>query len=167
MKCIILFTLLSISTSLVYSQDTVTVFTDYSNPNGNTKDFNILKYSRFSGEELNFEFDVIYFLTEASIIASENFSELYVRIMSAPNTNSEDDFAHGETTSKIVIATSEIDMVPMQSIFVIMPLFNPKLISLNSIDSYNANLTLEHGYYDKRKLLHFRVGVDDIEWIKN
>lgn len=164
MKWIICILFLFVNISSIYSQDSVTIYTDHSNLSGNTEEFKISKYSRYVDE--NFDFNLINFIDSHVILADELFKSFSVRVMSAHNAYSEHKFEHGATTHKIVITTSEFGEAPYKNLFIILPLFNPKLITLDAIDFENTKLVIEHGYYDQRKITEFKVNFDDVKIVQ-
>ena len=141
-----------------FCQNEATIYYDESEPTDEIEKFRIVKFGQYS----EVDFNIVHFLNSHQILADEDFDELSVRVMSSKNTYSEDDFEHGATTSKIIIAVSEFDEAPTQNLFMIIPLFNPDVKKLENIDNYSALLTLEYGFHDVRETTTFRIELNEV-----
>jgi hypothetical protein len=105
-------------------------------------------------------------LNNSKLIAENRQDYLSVRIYKMDNGSGSAGFENSEVSHNLLIAVSEFDENPEQSLFEIGPFINPKFVDWTDIKKQERDFTFEHGTLEKRKLIKLRVNISDLKLLK-
>ncbi len=107
---------------------------------------------------------LIKVLNNSEQIGENRDDNLSVRIYIIDNGSGSAGLAEGhEVSHNLLIAASEFDENPKQSLFEISQFINPKFMNWNEIKESEKEFEIEHGVYDKRKTIKFNVTINDLK----
>ena len=97
-----------------------------------------------------------------SELLSETETELFkARIYQLDNGTGSAGFETSEVSHNLLIAISEFDEEPKQSLFESGPFLNPRFMRWN-IQKDKLSFIIEHGIFDDRKQLNLRIDINDV-----
>jgi len=102
---------------------------------------------------------------DLTILTEKRTDELAIRVFEIANQPGSAGQPSGEITHTIYVAVSEYDEYPTQNVFVFGPVYSPKA-SLSTTKDNEPELKIEHGGYDSRQIVTFRISLEKIELIK-
>lgn len=97
-----------------------------------------------------------------TILTKKRTDELAIRVFEIGNEPGSAGQPSGEITHTIYVAVSEYDEYPTQNVFVFGPVYAPKASLSTKIDS-GPELKIEHGPYNSRLIVTFRISLDKME----
>ena len=125
----------------------------------------------FSQNELNIKksknFRLIKVLNNSELIGENRENYLSVRIYKIDNGSGSAGFPEGhEVSHNLLIAVSEFDEEPNQSLFEIGPFYNPKFIKWTDKEEYEKAFEIEYGIYNNRKKIKLKININELKMDK-
>ena len=108
------------------------------------------------------DYDLVYLINRIKELSDKKTDDLSIRIFSVDNLPGSAGYPSGEVTHDLLIAVSEYDEVPEQSLFQISSLFNPKIKEWNT-ETDEPKVIIEYGPYDEKKDLVLRIDLQKVE----
>ena len=102
-------------------------------------------------------------LNSSNLIAENRENWISVRIYTIDNGSGSAGFESGEVSHNLLIAVSEFDENPNQSVFEIGPFINPKYVNWTELQDYEKEFEVEYGVYDKRKRLNLVININELK----
>ena len=107
------------------------------------------------------DYDLVYLINGIEELSNEQTDDLSLRIFSIANLPGSAGNASGEVTHDLLIAVSEYDEVPGQSLFRISSFYNPKIMEWK-MDNPEPIVVVEYGSYKDRKVTTIQIGLQKI-----
>ncbi len=104
-------------------------------------------------------------LNNAELLKETKTTELSIRIYRIDNEPGSAGFANGEVTHNLLVAVSEFDEYPIQSLFEIGPFYNPVFKKWTETDLRKA-FVIEFGLFDQRKSIILAANIKELKMIK-
>ena len=105
---------------------------------------------------------LIKVLNNFDLIGENRENYLSVRIYTIDNGSGSAGFESCEVSHNLLIAVSEFDEAPNQSLFEIGPFYNPKFIKWTNIKEYEREFIIEYGIYDQRKTIKMKININEL-----
>jgi len=109
---------------------------------------------------------LIKVLNSSELIGENRENYLSVRIYKIDNGSASAGFPSSEVSHNLLIAVSEFDEEPNQSLFEIGPFYNPKFIKWTEKEEYEKEFTVEYGIYDNRKTIKLKININELKMEK-
>nr|WKN35224.1 hypothetical protein K4G66_22865 [Tunicatimonas sp. TK19036] len=107
------------------------------------------------------EYDLVYLINGIKELSNEQTDDLSLRMFSIANLPGSAGNASGEVTHDLLIAVSEYDEAPNQSLFRISSFYNPKIMEWK-MDNPEPIVVIEYGPYNDRKAIEIQIGLQKI-----
>ena len=85
-----------------------------------------------------------------------------MRVYTIDNGTGSAGFESCEVSNNLLVAVSEFDEAPNQSVFEIGPFYNPKFIKWTDIKEYEREFTIEYGVFDNRKSIKLKTNINEL-----
>jgi len=118
---------------------------------------NKLKILKYENSQL------IKILNNSKLIGEDSDNWLSVRIYTINNGTGSAGFESCEVSHNLLIAVSEFDEEPNQSLFEIGPFYNPKFVKWNVKKEYEKEFEVEYGVYNNRKTIKLKVNINELK----
>ncbi|PTM08351.1 MAG: hypothetical protein DA407_08270 [Bacteroidetes bacterium] len=105
---------------------------------------------------------LIKVLNNSELIAENRENYLSVRIYTIDNGTGSAGFPSSEVSHNLLIAVSEFDEAPNQSVFEIGPFISPKFIAWTSVKEHEREFTIEHGVFDNRETIKLKTNLNEL-----
>lgn len=105
---------------------------------------------------------LIKILNNSELIEKNSENYLSVKIYTIDNGTGSAGFPSSEVSHNLLIAVSEFDEEPNQSLFEIGPFINPKFIKWTEIKEYEREFEIEYGIYNDRKTEKLKVNINEL-----
>jgi|TARA_B110000196_G_scaffold51340_1_gene42156 hypothetical protein len=109
---------------------------------------------------------LIKVLNNSNLIGENGENYLSVRIYKIDNGTGSAGFESSEVSHNLLIAVSEFDEEPNQSLFEIGAFYNPKLIKWNGETKYENQFEIEYGIYNNRKTVKLKININELKMEK-
>jgi len=109
---------------------------------------------------------LIKILNNSELIEASKDNFLSVKIFIIDNGTGSAGFPNSEVSHNLLIAVSEFDEKPNQSLFEIGPFYNPKIVEWNEKEEYEKEIEIEYGIYNNRKTVKLKININELEIIK-
>lgn len=109
---------------------------------------------------------VVELLNNATLLSDNSDAYLSVKVFKIANEPGSAGFPTGEVTHNLLIAVSEHDETPMQSLFEAGPFLNPEFVSWTSSNGYKKTFEIKSGVHSKRRKKKIKVDINNIEIIE-
>ena len=109
---------------------------------------------------------LIHALNSSELLAENRDYYLAVRIYAIDNGTASAGFSSSEVSHSLLIAISEFDEQPKQSLFEVGPFLNPKFLAWGHQDEQTKEFSIEHGLAKNRQVIYFKASIDAIIEIK-
>jgi len=106
---------------------------------------------------------LIKVLNNSELIGENRVNYLSVRIYRIDNESGSAGFLSSEVSHNLLIAVSEFDEEPNQSLFEIGPFYNPKFLKWTGEKEYEKEFEIEYGAYDNRKYVKLKVTINELK----
>ena len=107
---------------------------------------------------------LIKVLNNSELIGENRENWLAVRVYKIDNGSGSAGFEEGhEVSHNLLIAVSEFDEEPDQSLFEIGPFINPRFIKWNEKKEHEREFEIEYGMYDNRKTIKLIVDINELK----
>ena len=107
---------------------------------------------------------LIKILNNSEQIGENRENYLSVRIYKIDNGSGSAGIEEGhEVSHNLLIAVSEFDEEPNQSLFEIGPFYNPKFVKWIGKREYQKEFEMEYGAYDNRKSVILKVNINELK----
>jgi len=124
----------------------------------------------FSQNELKIkEFEntrLIKVLNNSELIGENRENYLSVKIYTIDNGTGSAGLESCEVSHNLLIAVSEFDEEPNQSLFEIGPFYNPKFIKWTDKAEYEKSFLVEYGIYNNRKTVKLKININELKMEK-
>ena len=124
----------------------------------------------FGQDELKIEksdnSQLIKILNNSELIEASKDNFLSVKIFISDNGTRSAAFPNSEVSYNLLIAVSEIDEKPVQNLFEIGPMYNPKIVEWTVEDEYEKEIKIEYGIYKNRQTVKLKININELEIIK-
>ena len=115
-----------------------------------------LKIQKFDNNRM------IQVLNNSILIEENKENYLSVRIYTVNNASGSAGFESCEVSHNLLVAISELDEAPNQSVFEIGSFISPKFIAWTSIKKHEREFTIEHGVFDNRKTIKLKTNLKQL-----
>lgn len=106
---------------------------------------------------------LIKVLNNSELIGENANDYLSVKIYKIDNGSGSAGLPEGhEVSYNLLIAVSEFDENPNQSVFEIGPFYNPKFVNWIQLKDYEKEIEIECGVYDKRERLNLGINFKEL-----
>ncbi|MEH6764381.1 MAG: hypothetical protein V7655_07770 [Aequorivita antarctica] len=105
---------------------------------------------------------LIKVLNNSQLIGENKENYLSVRIYTIDNGSGSAGFESCEVSYNLLVAVSEFDEAPNQSVFEIGPFISPKFIKWTGVKEYEREFTIEHGVFDNRKTIKLKTNLNEL-----
>lgn len=106
-------------------------------------------------------------LNNARLIGENRENFLSVRIYKIDNGSGSAEFEEGhEVSHNLLIAVSEFDEEPNQSLFEVGPLINPVFVEWIEIKEYERRFEIEYGIHNSRETRKLKVNINELKLVK-
>ena len=102
-------------------------------------------------------------LSSSNQIAENRENWISVRVYTLDNGSASAGLESGEVSHNLLIAVSEFDENPNQSVFEIGPFFNLKFLDWTELNDYEKEFEVEYGVYDKRDSLKLVININELK----
>ena len=102
-------------------------------------------------------------LSSSNLIAENRENWIAVRVYTLDNGSGSAGFESCEVSHNLMIAVSEFDENPNQSVFEIGPFINPKFVKWTELHDYEKEFVMEFGVYDKRESFNLVVNINELK----
>jgi hypothetical protein len=109
---------------------------------------------------------LIKVLNNSELIGENRENYLSVRIYTIDNGTGSAGFESCEVSHNLLIAVSEFDEEPNQSLFEIGPFYNPKFLKWIDVKEYEKEFEVEYGIYNKRKTVKLKININELKMEK-
>ena len=109
---------------------------------------------------------LIKVLNNSELIGENIENNLSVKVYTIDNGTASAGFSSSEVSHNLLIAVSEFDEEPNQSLFETGPFYNPKLIKWTSKDEYKKEFVVEYGTYNNRKTVKLKININELKMEK-
>ena len=109
---------------------------------------------------------LVKILNNAKLIGENSEKYLSVRIFTIDNGSGSAGFESCEVSHNLLIAVSEFDEEPNQSLFEIGPFYNPKVVKWSIINKSEKEIEIEYGSYDNQKKVKLKVDINNLKILK-
>ncbi len=109
---------------------------------------------------------LIKILNNSELIEASKDNFLFVKIFISDNGTGSAAFPNSEVSYNLLIAVSEIDEKPVQNLFEIGPMYNPKIVEWTVEDEYEKEIKIEYGIYKNRQTVKLKININELEIIK-
>jgi len=109
---------------------------------------------------------LIKVLNNSELIGDNRENYLSVKIYTIDNGTGSAGFPSSEVSHNLLIAVSEFDEEPNQSLFEIGPFFNPKFMKWTDIKEYEKEFEVEYGIYNNRKTVKLKININELKMEK-
>ena len=106
---------------------------------------------------------IIKVLNNSELIEENSANNLSVRIYTINNGTGSAGFENSEVSHNLLIAVSEFDEEPNQSLFEIGPFYNPKFLKWTNEKEYEKGFEIEYGIYIKRKTVKLKININELK----
>ncbi len=108
------------------------------------------------------DYELVTVLNSISLVERYRTTELSIKIYELPGFHGSAGFNSGEANTSYLIAVSEFDEVPEQSLFKVHDLFNPMIIDFRDSNPKKPVLTIVHGTDDDSDELILRISIEEL-----
>jgi hypothetical protein len=105
---------------------------------------------------------LIKVLNNSELIGENRENYLSVKIYTIDNGTGSAGFESCEVSHNLLIAVSEFDEEPNQSLFEIGPFYNPKFMKWISLKEYEKEFEVEYGIYNNRKTVKLKININEL-----
>jgi len=109
---------------------------------------------------------LIKVLNNSALIGENRENYLSVRIYTIDNGTGSAGFESCEVSHNLLIAVSEFDEEPNQSLFEIGPFYNPKFLKWIDVKEYEKEFEVEYGIYNNRKTVKLKININELNMEK-
>ncbi len=109
---------------------------------------------------------LIKVLNNSELIGENRENYLSVKIYTIDNGTGSAGFPSSEVSHNLLIAVSEFDEEPNQSLFEIGPFYNPKFMKWNDVKEYEKEFEVEYGIYNNRKTVKLKININELKMEK-
>ena len=109
---------------------------------------------------------LIKVLNNSKLIGENSENYLSVRLYTIDNGTGSAGFESSEVSHNLLIAVSEFDEEPNQSLFEIGPFYNPKFIKWTDEKEYEKEFEIEYGVYNNRKTIKMKININELKMEK-
>ncbi|EAQ41252.1 MULTISPECIES: hypothetical protein [Flavobacteriaceae] len=106
---------------------------------------------------------LIKILNNSELIGENSENYLSVRIYTIDNGTGSAGFESSEVSHNLLIAVSEFDEEPNQSLFEIGPFYNPKFVKWTDKKKYEKEFEIEYGIYSNRKTIKLKININELK----
>ncbi len=106
---------------------------------------------------------LIKVLNNSELIGENRENYLSVKIYTIDNGTGSAGFESCEVSHNLLIAVSEFDEEPNQSLFEIGPFYNPKFIKWTDKEEYEKEFEVEYGIYNNRKTVKLKININELK----
>ena len=109
---------------------------------------------------------LIKVLNNSELIGENRENYLSVKIYTIDNGTGSAGFESSEVSHNLLIAVSEFDEEPNQSLFEIGPFYNPKFMKWTYVKEYEKKFEVEYGVYKNRKIVKLKININELKMEK-
>jgi hypothetical protein len=109
---------------------------------------------------------LIKVLNNSELIGENRENYLSVKIYTIDNGTGSAGFPSSEVSHNLLIAVSEFDEEPNQSLFEIGPFYNPKFMKWTDVEEYEKEFEVEYGIYNNRKTVKLKISINELKMEK-
>jgi hypothetical protein len=109
---------------------------------------------------------LIKVLSNSELIGENRENYLSVKIYTIDNGTGSAGFPSSEVSHNLLIAVSEFDEEPNQSLFEIEPFYNPKFMKWTDVKEYEKEFEVEYGIYNNRKTIKMKININELKMEK-
>ena len=125
----------------------------------------LLNFTLAFGQEIETseieDYNLVKLINEIEILSEKKTDDLSLRIFKLANLPGSAGYASSEVTHDLLIAVSEYDELPDQSVFRVSSFYNPKIIDWKT-ETPEPVVLIEYGPYDDREKLTIRISLQKI-----
>jgi hypothetical protein len=107
--------------------------------------------------------ELIEILNDSELIETNRENYLSIRIYTIDNEAGSAGFSNSEISSNLLIAVSEFDEEPNQSLFEIGPFLNPNFVKWLLNKEYEKEFEIEYGTHNNRKTVKLRININELK----
>ena len=112
------------------------------------------------------DFQLIKVLNSSELIGENRENNLSVKIYTIDNGTGSAGFENSEVSHNLLIAVSEFDEEPNQSLFEIGTFYNPKFVKWTDKKEYEKEIEVEYGVYNNRKIVKLKININELKMEK-
>lgn len=109
---------------------------------------------------------LIKVLNNSELIGENRENYLSVRIYKIDNGTGSAGFPSSEASHNLLIAVSEFDEEPNQSLFEIGPFYNPKFMKWTDVKEYEKEFVVEYGNYNNQNTVKLIININELKMEK-
>ena len=125
----------------------------------------LLNFTLAFGQEIKInkieDYDLVHLINEIVELSTKQTDDLSLRIFSLANLPGSAGYASSKATHDLLIAVSEYDELPDQSVFRISSFYNPKITEWKT-ETPEPVVLIEYGPYNDRKEITIQIGLREI-----
>jgi len=103
---------------------------------------------------------VVHLLNNSDLLTNCQTFNLSIKVFKVVNLPGNSGADNGEITNDLYIAISEFGEVPVQKVFTISSIYNPKFISWDTKNQKKPELSIEYGQKNERKKITLQISID-------
>ena len=125
----------------------------------------LLNFTLAFGQEIEInkieDYNLVKLINGIELLSEKRTDDLSLRIFKLANLPGSAGYASSEVIHDLLIAVSEYDELPDQSVFRVSSFYNPKIMDWKT-ENLEPVVLIEYGPYDERKQLTIQISLQKI-----